>query len=87
MLCIKLGTYNSSNKRCKEFNHQSILGRIKGEQPDFVRSQKQMAALICYNLAEHYNKMNTQDKAQNYYQEALKHDEAHEPVDFSFHNT
>jgi hypothetical protein len=54
--------------------------KIKGEQHDFIKNQKQIAANICYNLAEHYAAMNNHEKPQAFYNEALRHDEGHEKV-------
>jgi hypothetical protein len=64
----------------KDFDDLSILAKIKSEQPDFVRAQRQTAANICFQLAEHYNQHNNVEKAQGFYNEALRHNEAHEQV-------
>lgn len=56
----------------------SVLQRIRGEQSDFVRQQKGVAANICYELGNNYNAHNQPDKALQYYNEALRNDESHE---------
>ena len=58
----------------------SILAKLKGEQSDSLRAQKAVAADICFQLAEYYQQSKAPDKAQAFYNEALRHDEAHEAV-------
>jgi hypothetical protein len=41
-----------------------------------------MAATISFNLAEYYHTHNNLEKAQSFYNEALRHDETHEQVTF-----
>ncbi|PRP77845.1 tetratricopeptide repeat protein 21B-like [Planoprotostelium fungivorum] len=57
----------------------SVLGRLQGEQPDFIKSQKEQAALICFAMAQHFNSQNNIDRAMTLYHEALKYNEGHEP--------
>lgn len=56
----------------------SVLSRSKSEQPEFIRSQREIAAQICYQLAEYHNEQKNVDKAQGFYNEALRHDDTHE---------
>jgi tetratricopeptide repeat protein 21B len=56
----------------------SVLVKIKGEHADVLREQRRVAATIDFSLAEYYHTHNNLDKAQIFYNEALRHDETHE---------
>eukprot|EP00736_Rhodelphis_marinus_P011266 Rmarinus@m.19544 len=56
----------------------SVLSKIRGEQADVVRRERQTAAKICFTLAQYHREQHETDKAINMYNEALKHDEQHE---------
>jgi len=56
----------------------TILSRIRAEQPDYVREQRAVASTICYTLAEYNDEQKNVDKALSFYNEALKHDDGHE---------
>lgn len=61
------------------FNLQlEILAKLRGIENEVKKEQKDIAANICFRLGEYYKKINITDKASNFYNEALKHNELHE---------
>mmetsp|Transcript_26568 Transcript_26568/g.85189 ORF Transcript_26568/g.85189 Transcript_26568/m.85189 type:complete len:1185 (+) Transcript_26568:168-3722(+) len=54
-----------------------LLNRLRGEQPDAVRKQKELAADICFTVAQEFDKQKMYDEAGLQYQEAIKHCDTH----------
>ncbi|XP_077436389.1 tetratricopeptide repeat protein 21B-like isoform X2 [Vanacampus margaritifer] len=50
-----------------------VLKRVHLEQPDSFDVQKQLAAKICSEIAQHYTSQRVYDKAIEFYREALVH--------------
>ncbi|KAG8443540.1 hypothetical protein GDO86_012083 [Hymenochirus boettgeri] len=59
---------------------QRILKRVPMEQPEMVPAQKQLAAAICAQLAEHYVDHKDNEKAVKYYKEAILYSETNSKV-------
>ena len=55
-----------------------ILSRLRSENPDQKRQERETCATLCYRLAEYYRRVNQLDKSQQFYNEALKYNEGHE---------
>ncbi|XP_051938741.1 tetratricopeptide repeat protein 21B-like isoform X1 [Hippocampus zosterae] len=50
-----------------------VLKRVQLEQPDSFDGQKQLAAKICREIAQHYASQRVYDRAIEFYKEALAH--------------
>lgn len=57
-----------------------VLTRTATEQPEALKQQQQLAADICFQMADHHATTGEQSKAARYYQEALGHDETNAKV-------
>ena len=55
-----------------------ILSSLSSDNADLKREQRDIAAVLCYRLAEFYKSINDSDKSLLYYNESLKHNEGHE---------
>eukprot|EP01062_Namystynia_karyoxenos_P029524 TRINITY_DN22164_c0_g1_i1.p1 TRINITY_DN22164_c0_g1~~TRINITY_DN22164_c0_g1_i1.p1 ORF type:complete len:1333 (+),score=623.83 TRINITY_DN22164_c0_g1_i1:88-4086(+) len=56
----------------------TVLGKIRTEQPETVFQQRSVAASICYELGEYYREQKQLDKAVMFHNDALKQDETHD---------
>jgi tetratricopeptide repeat protein 21B len=67
------------------FNLQTnILSKIREENAEQKREQKEVAAALCYKLAEHYQtKEKEEEKALQFYNESLKFNEHNEKSRFA----
>jgi len=54
----------------------SLLAKLRGD-PELSRVQRNLAADICFTLAEEYHEQRNYERALNFYNEALKHNDAH----------
>ncbi|XP_077584851.1 tetratricopeptide repeat protein 21B-like [Stigmatopora nigra] len=57
-----------------------VLKRVQLEQPDSFDAQKQLAAKICTEIAQHYTGQRVYDKAIEFYKEALSYCETDHKV-------
>ncbi|XP_057707752.1 tetratricopeptide repeat protein 21B-like isoform X2 [Corythoichthys intestinalis] len=57
-----------------------VLKRVQLEQPDSFDVQKQLAAKICTEIAQHYTSQRVYDKAIEFYKESLSHCETDHKV-------
>lgn len=57
---------------------QRVCANLRSTNPDEKRKQQQIAADLCFKVAESYAKTKDEEKAKSYYQEALKQDENHQ---------
>lgn len=57
-----------------------LLVKIRGENPETVHVQRRVAAKICFELGQQMLDEKKVDLAIEYFQEALKSDDAHEKV-------
>jgi len=55
-----------------------VLGKMRAENPDAKRQEREVTATLCFRLAEYYRSIHQLDKALQFYNEALKYNEAHE---------
>jgi len=56
----------------------TVLSKIRSEQPETMYQQRTIAANICYELGEYYREQKILDKAITFHNDALKQDETHE---------
>lgn len=57
----------------------SLIDAMRGESAEAVRKEHTVMANVCTKLAQHYEKCRNDEKAMQYYNEALRADDAHEP--------
>eukprot|EP01065_Artemidia_motanka_P029688 TRINITY_DN35779_c0_g1_i1.p1 TRINITY_DN35779_c0_g1~~TRINITY_DN35779_c0_g1_i1.p1 ORF type:complete len:1373 (+),score=488.22 TRINITY_DN35779_c0_g1_i1:98-4120(+) len=56
----------------------TVLSKIRTEQPETVYHQRTVAANICYELGEYYREQKQLDRAVMFHNDALKQDETHQ---------
>lgn len=56
----------------------AVLNKMRGETPETVQAQRQIAAMVCLELGEQYSQLHNNEKALGFYNEALKHDEVND---------
>eukprot|EP00756_Hemistasia_phaeocysticola_P023049 Hpha_TRINITY_DN15868_c2_g7::TRINITY_DN15868_c2_g7_i1::g.192122::m.192122/K19673/TTC21B, IFT139; tetratricopeptide repeat protein 21B len=56
----------------------TVLSKIRSEQPETMYQQRTIAANICYELGEYYREQKQLDKAVMFHNDALKQDETHD---------
>jgi tetratricopeptide repeat protein 21B len=54
---------------------QAVVTKARGDSPEVLQKQRQMAATICIELGDFYAAQRNADKAITFYNESLKHDE------------
>jgi tetratricopeptide repeat protein 21B len=64
--------------RARNLQH-SILSRLRGEQADVIRQQRQVLASLCHELAVFHNDVRDVEAATSLFNESLRHDEKHIP--------
>ncbi len=62
--------------RARNLQH-TILSRLRGEQADVIRQQRQVLAGLCYELAVFHNDTRDVEAATSLFNESLRHDEKH----------
>jgi tetratricopeptide repeat protein 21B len=55
-----------------------LLESVRGDSAEAMRVQHSVMADVCVKLAQHYEKCRNDEKAMQYYNEALRADDAHE---------
>ena len=56
----------------------SLLARVRVEASDQLSSQREVAAEICFQIGRMHELLRDPAQARTFYEEALKHDDAHE---------
>ena len=56
----------------------SLVARLRGEAPDVIEQQRRIAAAICFELGEVYQKLGQGDRSIVCYNEALKYEETND---------
>ena len=68
--------------RARNLQH-TILSRLRGEQADVIRQQRQVLAQLCHELAVLHNDVRDVEAATSLFNESLRHDEKHVPSMFA----
>jgi tetratricopeptide repeat protein 21B len=68
--------------RARNLQH-TILSRLRGEQADVIRQQRQVLAALCHELALLHNDVRDVEAATSLFNESLRHDEKHTPSMFA----
>ena len=68
--------------RARNLQH-TILSRLRGEQADVIRQQRQVLAQLCHELAVLHNDVRDAEAATSLFNESLRHDEKHVPSMFA----
>eukprot|EP01060_Flectonema_neradi_P035676 TRINITY_DN6631_c0_g1_i3.p1 TRINITY_DN6631_c0_g1~~TRINITY_DN6631_c0_g1_i3.p1 ORF type:complete len:1319 (+),score=237.31 TRINITY_DN6631_c0_g1_i3:49-3957(+) len=84
-LLLLAKVYKSSGdlKKCSEALIQArvcqntVIQKVRGEQPELEQQQRRLGANICVELGEHYRRQKMPEKAVVFHNEALKQDDTH----------